>query len=196
MTAIEYDPKRHCGAKNQAGTPCRRSKGSGTNHKGSGSCKWHFGNTPTGKQHAKTEAAEAAVAKLGIPRGTGDPFALLAKTVQHADGFLEAASQVLQDASSEDKERAAATAIDLAASISIYEQAIRAAARTAKAAVDADVADRLAALDERAASLLMTFVAELLERAVPKSRRLEISTWAAGRMAELAQEYERPGALH
>lgn len=187
---IAFDPAKHCGAHGrQAGAPCRQVKGTKTNHPGAGRCWLHGGNTPNGQAAAAKEAAQHAVAKLGIPAGSGDPMVLLTKAVQHAEGFLEATGQVLTDAAGEETPNRAL--IDAAAEQ--YAGAIRAAARTGKAAVDADVADRLAALDERASELLMRFVAELLERAVPVAKRPAIQAWARGRLAELAADYDRPG---
>jgi hypothetical protein len=196
---VVFDPARHCGATGkQGGGPCRHTKGFRTDHQGAGSCWLHGGRSPNGKQHAQHEAAVAAVAALGLPRGNGDPFALLASAVQHAHGYLEATAAVVQEAA-----QAAASPVDgktptfgLEAAAGLYAPAIRNAARIGKAAVDADVADRLAALDERASGLLMQFVGELLERVVPKGKRLEVEAWASMRLGELAAEYERPGAVH
>lgn len=172
---------------------CMLVKGHGTNHLGSGNCRHHGGNTPNGIRHAQTEAAENAVAKLGLPAGSGDPFALLSKAVQHADGFLEATSTVMVGAVDATDKVPSKFTVDAAAAL--YEQAIRNAARVGKAAVDADVADRLAALDERAASLLMQFVRELIDRVVPAKKRPELEAWAAHRLAELGTEYSH-GLAH
>lgn len=200
MTLI-FDPARHCGGKTRPSDgppgPCRLTKGHRTDHPGAGNCRFHGGNTPNGKKYAATELAERAIARLGVPRGNGDPFVLLAAAVQHAQGHLEAAAQLVRTSDqAEADDKVSAARVDLAAAVEIYEQAIRTASRTGKAAVDADVADRLAALDERAAGLLMRFVIELLERFVPKPRRPEGEAWASLRLAELAEAYERPGALN
>jgi len=88
------------------------------------------------------------------------------------------------------------TCLGLEVAADLYEQAIRTAARTGKAAVDADVANRLAALDERAEGLLMRFIRELLERVVPTERRPAIEAWASQRLGELAAEYERSAVVH
>jgi hypothetical protein len=50
-------PIETCGAYvKKRGKPCGLPKGHGTNHPGSGHCKWHFGNTETGKENAAKEA--------------------------------------------------------------------------------------------------------------------------------------------
>ena len=208
MTAIEtvpwrnrkrtpraFDPAVHCGAATNErfndAAPCRQPKGMRTDHVGSGNCWLHGGRSPNGERHAATEAAKQALAKLGVPVGSGDPFVLLSKTVSHAEGYLEATAQLAREASD-----AKTPIVGLEAIADMYEQAIRTAARTGKAAVDADVADRLATLDERVDSLLWRFVAELLERVVPKAQRPAVDAWASMRLGELAAEYEHPVAVH
>jgi hypothetical protein len=194
-----FDPARHCGGKTNplnGATPCRQPKGHATNHPGVGHCKLHIGNSPNGQKAAAREAAEVAIAKLGVPRGTGDPFVLLAKAVQHAEGYLEATAQLVVDSGGKVEEAEGRPRVDLSVAADIYEQAVRTASRTGKAAVDADVADRLAALDERAEGLLMRFLGELLERVVPRAQRPAIEAWASKRLGELAGEYERGPVVH
>lgn len=195
-----FDPAVHCGAKTNPtfndARPCRQPKGMRTDHARSGHCWLHIGNSPNGERHAQRDAAEQAVAKLGVPRGTGDPFVLLAKAVQHAEGYLEATAQLVVDSAATVADSAGRPRIDLSMAADIYEAAVRTAARTGKAAVDADVADRLAALDERAEGLLMRFIGELLERVVPKAQRPAIEAWASRRLGELAGEYEHGAVVH
>jgi hypothetical protein len=192
---VAFDPARHCGAHaRQTGGPCHQWKGFRTAHPGSGRCWLHGGRSPTGEKHAAVEVAERAVAKLGMPVGSGDPFKLLAKAVSHAEGYLEATAQVVRDAAEPAADAAPRVGLEVAAEL--YEAAIRTAARTGKAAVDADVADRLAALDERAETLLLRFVRELLAKVAPPARRPALEAWASSRLAELAAEYERPVAVH
>ena len=189
-----FDPAVHCGAATNplnGARPCRMAKGMRTDHLGSGHCWLHGGRSPNGARFAAREAATVALAKLGVPVGTGDPFALLAKTVSHAEGYLEATAQLAREASS-----AATPFVGLEAIADLYETAIRTAARTGKAAVDADVADRMATLDERVDSLLWRFVAELLDRVVPQAQRHSVDAWASMRLGELAAEYEPPSAAH
>lgn len=171
---------------------CRMPKGWGTRHAGAGDCKAHGGNTPNGEKFAAREAAANAVARLGIPVGSGDPMVLLQKAVQHAEGKLEATAAVLAEIASAD----GAKLLDVDAATRLHDDAILNAYRTGKAAVDANVAERLAARDERAAELLMRFVGELIDRVVPAEKRPQAILWARGRFAELATEYEAPVAVH
>ncbi len=194
-----FDPAIHCGAATNplnGSTPCRQAKGMRTDHPGAGHCWLHGGRSPNGRRHAQTEAAERAIAKLGLPVGSGDPFILLTKAVQHAEGYLEATAQLVVDSGGKAEGAEGRPRVDLSIAAALYEQAVRTAARTGKAAVDADVADRLAALDERAGSLLLRFVRDLLDKVVPASQRPVIEAWASGRLTELAAEYENAGLLH
>ena len=175
---------------------CGQAKGKNTAHAGSGHCWLHLGRTDNGEKHAQLERAGRALRLLGVPVGTGDPFRLLAKTVQHAEGYLEATSELLSAAATDAENGAALPAFAVETASGLYEEAIRIAGRTGKAAVDADVADRLATLDERVDSLLWLFIGELLERVVPKAQRPAIEAWASMRLGELAKEYEHPVAVH
>jgi len=175
---------------------CRQLKGKNTAHSGSGHCWLHLGTTENGAKHAALERAGRALRLLGIPVGTGDPFLLLAKTVQHAEGYLEATSQLLSEAAEQASSGDALPAFAVETASGLYEEAIRIAARTGKATVDADVANRLAILDERAESLLQRFVTELFDRVVPAAKRPAIEVWASDRLAELAAEYEHPVTVH
>lgn len=191
---VVFDPEVHCGAKTRAGAPCRHEKGWRTAHPGAGHCRLHGGNTPNGEKHAAGEQAARALAKLGIPLGNGDPMVLLTKTVQHAEGYLEATGQALADVVDRDATAGTPTfTVDVAREM--YADAIRTAGRVGKAAVDANVADRLAVLEERAGDLLMRFVRELLDQVVPAAKRPELEVWAARRLGELAAEYERPAGM-
>lgn len=187
--ASVFDAAKHCGSPSKrTGEPCRQRKGYRTDHPGFGQCWLHYGRTENGRKHAAREKASLAVAKLGIPAGTGDPFVLLEKTVRHAEGYLEATGRVLEDvAASEPSDKG----FSVEAAAQMYAEAIRAGARVGKAAVDADVAERRAVLDERAGNLLQRFVRELIERIAPAEQRPALEAWAATRLAEMALEYER-----
>ena len=140
---------------------CRQAKGYRTDHPGSGKCWLHGGRTPNGKLHAQREAVEQAVVKLGLPLGSGDPFTLLSKAVRHAEGNLEASAKIVVEAI-DGKDGAK---FDLERAVAVYVRAIREASRTGKAAVDADVADRMAALDERLGAVIHRILTVALDAA-------------------------------
>lgn len=66
---------------------CHRPKGWGTTHPGSGACKLHGGNAPSGVKAAQEERARAAVATLGAPVDVGPADALL-QEVQRTAGHV------------------------------------------------------------------------------------------------------------
>lgn len=75
-----YDPDKHCGAKNRTGNAdgkCVQVKGAGTDHLGTGHCRWHGGNTPNGKTAARTEQARRDVELFGAKRTIAPAEALL-----------------------------------------------------------------------------------------------------------------------
>lgn len=218
-----FDPEKHCGGSGGRrtsddepgphmsqgklrmregggrGEPCRLPKGWGTDHKGYGRCRKHAGSSPNGAVQAAREAAASALERLGVPVGTGDPFVLLSKAVAHAEGHLEATAAMVREAaeSARAAEQSRRSALALSAAAEMYERAIRDGARVGKAAVDANVADRLVALDERMESLLWRFLQELFDRVVPARRRPQEEAWASQRLADLAREYEQvPGVTH
>jgi hypothetical protein len=187
--ARTYDPAKHCGAAaRRTGLPCTQPAGHRTDHQGFGQCWLHYGRTVNAAKAAAKEMAQAALAKLGVPSGTGDPFVLLEKSVRHAEGYLEATGQVLAEVAAKDSTD---KGFSVEAAAQLYADAIRSGARVGKAAVDADVAERRAVLDERAGNLLQRFVRELIERVAPLDQRPSLEAWAATRLAEMALEYER-----
>lgn len=87
MAKRAYDPDKHCGAKSKSagGTPCTLPKGFGTNHVGTGRCKFHGGastgaKTPEGKRKVKEASIKHGFfssALTGSIKGYYDEAALL-----------------------------------------------------------------------------------------------------------------------
>lgn len=75
-----YDPAKHCGAKNRTGNGdgrCTLVKGWGTDHTGTGNCRFHGGTTPSGNLAAKKEQARRDVELFGAKRTIAPAEALL-----------------------------------------------------------------------------------------------------------------------
>lgn len=75
-----YDSDKHCGAKNRTGNAdgrCTLTKGWGTDHTGTGHCKFHGGLSPNGKKAARTEQARRDVELFGAKRTIAPAEALL-----------------------------------------------------------------------------------------------------------------------
>lgn len=168
-----FDPERMCGATTNArfngGAPCRQPKGYRTDHAGIGECWLHGGRTPNGRKAAAREAVERTIARLGVPRGNGDPIALLADAVRHSQGLLEATAAIVADHSGEDGANAIKrTRLDLEAALEAYENAIRQAATTGSLTVNAKVAEQLAAVEQRKIELLQLALQRALDRMAPE----------------------------
>ena len=146
----DREPKKACGAKNRQGQPCGMGRGKGTDHPGVGRCKWHGGNTPTGKKAAATEKVENTLAALAIPV-EGDPLEVLQAAVEAAHGVLLASRKLLEGESTDAK-------------LKIYLEGIERAARVAKSAAEAINLEELVRIREREADLLETALMRALER--------------------------------
>lgn len=76
-----------CGAKTRGGKPCTQRAGHGTDHLGTGRCKFHGGCTPTQVKGAQRQMAEAAVVSYGLPRQI-DPHAALLEELHRTAGHV------------------------------------------------------------------------------------------------------------
>lgn len=154
--AAPFNPAVHCGAKARQGVGplCRQPKGFGTDHPGTGRCKWHGGRSPSGRRHAANEQAEKAIAKLGLPAGSGSPLQLLEKAVRYAEGNLDATSRLLIEQVEASLAAEKPDTALLQAAHQLLVGAIRTAARVGKEAADAHIAERRAQIDETIVGLL------------------------------------------
>jgi predicted secreted protein len=84
MTAVPYDPAKHCGAHpdHPDKGPCRAVKGSGTDHPGIGCCKHHGGSTPNQRAAAERESLARDARALGVPEHVPPAEGLLAELAQ------------------------------------------------------------------------------------------------------------------
>jgi hypothetical protein len=84
------EPPRYakiCGATKPNGDPCAHAPGWGTDHAGTGRCKYHCGATPTGKKSAQTEQARQAATTFGLPIET-TPQAALVDEIHRTAGHV------------------------------------------------------------------------------------------------------------
>lgn len=153
-----YDPKRHCGAKTRARGKCRLRKGQRTDHRGSGRCWLHAGNTPNGRKNAQVEAARAVLADLAIPVA-GNPLQVLQAVLDSAHGVMDAARRMLAELPRE---------TDLAddkawARVRLYREAIAEAGRMAKMAAEAVNEDALVKLDMQTGEIIHRILVAALD---------------------------------
>lgn len=98
-----------CGAKKKDGSRCRAFAGQGTDHSGTGKCRWHGGATTSHRKHAVTveakrrmitmgqplEAVTAPEALMGLLRSSAGHVAWLAEEVAALDSLAGHDAQVL-----------------------------------------------------------------------------------------------------
>ncbi len=146
--SIEFDPGRHCGAKNRRGSRCLRSKGWGTRHRGSGRCKFHAGNTPNGRKAAAKEQATALLAALAIPV-EGDPVEVLEAAVASAHGVLIGARALLKAVA-----EGGVDVVDATTALKVYVEAIERAGRVALGAASIRLEEQRVRVEARQVELL------------------------------------------
>jgi hypothetical protein len=134
--------RARCGAVNRAGNPCALPLGYGTDHLGSGRCKFHGGSTRNGRIGAAREAVRAEAAKLGAeaPLDAGEALELAIRLVGGEVRFLRAKIAELEDADL-DRDGLHPLALTLGS-------AVERLARVGKLGLDAGIAERRAELDE------------------------------------------------
>ena len=152
---------RTCGGKTRKGGKCGRPKGWGTDHPGSGRCKFHGGSTRNGRKAAGKEAALAFARGALGSAVSGSPLDAMQESVDLARGLVDYYRHELA---------AAATARPMNTDrIELlrpqYAEAIRLETACAKAAIDTGIAERRQLLAERQAELLAAAIADGLAEA-------------------------------
>jgi hypothetical protein len=139
---------RHCEATTRSGGTCRRPAGWGTPHPRRGRCKLHGGCTPAQVAHEEQAAAiDFARGALGA-EVSDDPLEAMLQSVRLASGIVAYWRQKLAKIE-------APSRVDEEG----FARALLTLQRVAKAAIDAGVTDRLAAITDRAADQVV-FAAE------------------------------------
>jgi hypothetical protein len=149
---------RKCGAKTRSGGKCSLAAGQGTDHIGSGRCKFHGGATPNGKKAAAKEAALTMALELDM-----EPHDALLWCVRAAAGQVSFCSRRVAALTDDEllvehlRERIAEEGSfvershhgGLHACIHAHQAALDRLARFSKMAVDAGVAERHVRIAER-----------------------------------------------
>jgi hypothetical protein len=144
-----------CGAKTRNGGACKKQKGWGTEHLGSGRCKLHGGNTESGTKAAANEAAAIMGAELDI-----DPHDALLQCIRITAGEISYCSTLIGDLD----EPMVMTPFGemLSIWITTRQKAIERLAKFSKMALDAGVAERQVQVAERYGEMLATLVSGIL----------------------------------
>lgn len=181
----------YCGAKKRNGEDCKRAKGYGTKHRGKGRCKYHGGSTPNHEKAAAREEAQeyAARALKATDADVLDPLDSLVLSVHLAQGAVNFYRQ---------------EADRNASALPEYFTAVERLNRFSKAAVDAKVADRIAAIGERAGEQIALICEEALAALVKAGAALTVAQRTAyaqavgettARLEESSPKLLPPGAM-
>jgi hypothetical protein len=170
-----------CGAKKKNGKLCRAFAGQGTDHPGTGRCRFHLGNTTTHMASAiRREAQARALAFDPIPVEPTD--ALL--TVLHLSyGYLSFIKHEL----GKEIDRKSFEAQVLMRAFNDERDRVT---RIAKAALDAGVAERQVKLAERYGALLAQYTQGLIDDLTPHlsaEGRDHLATYVRNRLLALEQ---------
>jgi hypothetical protein len=138
-TAVE----RYCGARTRRGTACKRPAGWGTGHLGTGVCVRHGGRTRNHETKGARDLATAfVVGQLGAQVPI-DPLDAAVKAVELAHGSVEYWRTLILEAIEKGENPSDVHTAG-------YRDALQDLSRMTEAANRAGVADRMAALTERA----------------------------------------------
>jgi hypothetical protein len=144
-----------CGAKTRGGGKCKKQKGWGTNHLGSGRCKLHGGNTSSGEASAAKEAALIMGEALDI-----EPHEALITCVRIAAGEVAYCSREIAGLEKATEPTAFGAVLNIW--IKTRQVAMAQLAKYSKMALDAGVAERQVQLAERYGEMLATLISGIL----------------------------------
>lgn len=215
--SVVFDAARHCGALTHplnGATPCRHAKGQGTEHLGAGNCNLHGGRSPNGNKHARREAAEQLLERLGRPRQVNPEQAVL-EVVWEAAGnvaFLRSQCSALgldltlrtsevaqrtstvyvEDAAGNEIAEAAGHAVtvreDVRAIVKLYGEWVDRLAKYAKEAVSLGIAKRQVELAESTAEAIVGVITAVFdELGLDDGQRERGRTVAGARLRLLAE---------
>lgn len=131
-----------CGARKKNGESCRAFAGQGTDHKGYGRCRHHFGNAPKHMQHAAKLQAQEKLAKLGKPLPV-TPAQLMMGHVHLAAGYLDFLTEMVNELDEADHTTPEGRAV-----IRMWLEERKLGPHIAKMAADMGVSERMTALAE------------------------------------------------
>lgn len=152
------DGDKYCGAQKKDETTCKALAGAGTDHKGTGRCKFHGGSAPSGKVAAALEFGRLEAARWLASRPEIDisPEDALEAAMHDSVLLVEVAKQVVAGAVEQSDEEALAVAMES------LESAVDRQAAISKAAVAAGIAERRVKQVERQGEMVMMFARALL----------------------------------
>lgn len=150
-----------CGARLVSGEgTCKHRAGAGTDHLGTGHCKYHTGNTPSGRLHAARQAVRG-------PAFYGDPVEVLPgeallQEVRRTAGHVAFLEAQVREAVREDEE-ASSTKAWVTALRELYAHERKHLTQVCQVALHAGVEERQVAVAERWGGELANVLGAILE---------------------------------
>ena len=135
MTPHERSEHLLCGANKRDGSTCRAFAGQGTEHLGTGRCKFHGGSTRNHRKAAAVTEARREMVKLGVPIPDIAPHDALLGLLRATSGhvaWLHAAVAQIDDLSNQEAR----------VLVELYDSERDRLTRVAKACVEAGATDR------------------------------------------------------
>lgn len=169
-----------CKGRRRDGQPCGNPAGKGTDHVGSGNCKYHCGSTPNGRKAALAEQAERL-----LYRYDAAPAANPLEALQALAGRVLAMEQAIGDAVNNLGSIRYGTdegGEQLRAEVSVLERAMDRAGRLLTDIARLNIDERLAKIEEAKAKVIVEAV--------------EVALAAAGIRGQAAVEPKRAAARH
>lgn len=151
MILLRRHDSPKCGARKRQGDGnCTRPAGWGTPHAGTGNCKLHGGNTPSGQLSAATEQARRELAALDVQPVT-DPLNQLAILAAQVLAWRDSMAEKVNELTSLRYESYgdAGSSEQLRAEVSLWERALDRCERVLTAMARLNIDERLARISER-----------------------------------------------
>lgn len=148
----------YCGANKTQGGKCRQPAGHGTDHVGSGRCKFHGGATKSHRQHAANEAARVMGEEMEI-----EPHEALLQTVRIAAGEVSYCTAQIETLEKENAVKRGEFGEYFDIWIGARQGALERLAKFSKMAIDAGVAERQVRVAERFGDTIAALIAGIFE---------------------------------
>lgn len=185
ITPEQRDQVPLCGAKKKNGELCRAFAGQGTQHPGTGACKFHGGSTPNHGKRAVTLEAKRKMITLGEPDQEVTAISALLSELYASSGHVAWLRQQIADMTPEDLGTVEGQAI-----ISLYNSERDRKTRIAKLCTEAGVDEATVRIAEAQVTLLGNALSRACDTAglsAPMRRRV-----GSALRDELAQVQAQP----
>lgn len=164
------DP-RHCGARKKparGGGFCQKPAGWGTDHVGTGRCRFHGGATPSHNRKAQKDNAIAAVETYGLPRDV-DPDAALLEELHRTAGHVAWLNGIVTEIDGDDLHGPVGGGPESIPReepsiwLRLYQEERKHLAAVAKSCIDAGIEERKVQLAEQQGALLAQVLQGVLD---------------------------------